>query len=634
MIRRKLFVHSMLYGIEVVWRSIFILVGMGVFFLAVGRYYVLTPRSLNWLFSELQRFGYPIYVKNATIVWRWKGSLCVQVRDLKWRQPKLKLFVESACFEFKLLSSRPLRGIRAENVHIDYVQKKTTSLDVLSTFCTATSLFQKISEIDICEVKNGVSILKNGVLQSRINSFSWTPEEKHKKIFGQIKGAMGDIHWFYIPEKRYMYAKFSNGVGFLLKALEYSENMVEHPLCVEMSFNSHGNDVKITWDKKELLINGKKYYLNNGIISAKLSAQKARFKGSVGVEQLNVFLKGEYYNNWTLKWRTSGSIKTQALEFWWNKNWVRNTKNWIDQHFKGGVIENLKGRVSGVYDMVTNLYGSLFLKNAHLEIVSGMPSIKSLSSRGEFNLNEFNFYIEKAFFSQQSIESGQIRIYDLSKDSKLTLALRLKGGVADVLNILDCKRLNVTKSLPINQAKGKAYTHLRMKFPLLLNLKFQDIILDYESGLEDTYFNVTALEVSLPFQKGLIHIKGTQHDLCVSGNGKMNRHPAMWTWKGVFKDPLNHKLTMDVSVDPCLWVPKWIHPCFQKELLPIHIEYFSGKGKLVASLQGEHIQLIVPWLKWVKRPKTPLTVVCEFLEKKKNLRLMFKEEFYQKESFF
>ncbi|GAJ46569.1 hypothetical protein HE1_00904 [Holospora elegans E1] len=618
MIRHKCGVRSIFFCIEILWRFIFVLIFLSGVFAVGARYYVSTPRSLNWALVVLKRAGYPVCAKESTIEWKWKESPRITFSNLQWKDNQIAISAVQACFELRLLSARPLYGIWLKNVHIDYSQQKKANTNLLSLYSSAAFLLQKIFFVEKCFVTQGVSIFKDGIFQTRMESFFWTPERLHKKISGEIEAPLGKIHWSYIPIKRYLHAKLVNGTGYFLNQLEYP-GKVEHPMFIELFFNELETSIKVFWDKKKFFVEGKKRFLQKGELSGRLNAQHCSLKGTVGMENIIVFLKGEYNNDWTLKWKSLGSLKVEALSFWWNQNWGSNAKHWVDLHFKSGTVENLKGRISGTQDTVHNLNGSFFLKKGYLDVVPGIPAVSDLYSRGEFNIHEFNFYVEKAFFSKQQIKSGQVRIQDLSKDSKLILALRLEGSVPDVLKILDCKRLNITKSLPIQNAKGKAYTHLRMRFPLLLDLRLQDIILDYESGLEETQFKAKALGVFLPYKEGLISIKGTQHDISIDGKGKMNNNPVLWTWKGIFKNSQQHKFTMDVWVDPCLWIPKWIHPCFEKKLLPIHLEYFPGKGKMISRIEGKDVDIRIPWILWKKSPQSPLTVVCEFLEKKKEL---------------
>ncbi|PPE03176.1 DUF3971 domain-containing protein [Holospora curviuscula] len=618
MIRYKFRISSIYYGIQRMWRALFILVCIGTILVAGTRYYISKPRSLSVVLTVLQKMGYPIYAKESSIEWKWHGRPCVMFRDVQWRNRYTILCISQAKFELRFLLTHPVRALWVQNIRIAYVTPKKLPLNLLTLWSTITALLQRVSQVEQCSITGGITVFKDRALQTRIESFSWTPEQIHKKISGYMEGELGKVEWSYIPCKRYIHGRFTNGVGKLMKRLGYPVTFC-HPASVECFFNASTTTIKISWDKKDFLVGKKNYHLQNGTITGVWNSDCGRLKGKVGMDDLTIFIKGRYHNAWTASWKSTGNIPIKSLEFWWNKSWGINAKNWVDDHFRLGILDQFKGRISGTLDVLQDLHGSFFIKKSYLTIVPGMPDIENLYSRAEFNLNEFNFYVEKALFSKQSVESGHIHIHDLSENSNLTLGLRLEGGVQDILKILNCKKLNVTSSLPIQHAQGRAHTQLRMRFPLLLDLHLQDIILEYESGFENTQFDVKALGVILPYEQGTIQIKGTQHDVSIQGEGQMNRHPVLWTWNSIFKTPVHQKLTMDLWIDPCLWIPSWIHSCIKKELFPVQVEYFPGRGKLIAHMDAKKVELNIPWLQWTKKSEDGLTLKCEFLEKKKQL---------------
>ena len=618
MIRYKSLFFSLYQGIQGVWRVTFVLIFMSTFLIAGTRYYISKPRSLAFVFGVLRKLGYPLYAQESAIEWKWNRRPCIAVRNFCWNDTHLVVNIAHAQCELKYLLTHPVGALWANKIHIEYSQPKSMPLNLLMLWSSLGNIFQRLLQVEQCSILGGISIVKDGVLQTRIKSFSWTPKNKHQKIFGYLDGPLGKGSWMYIPSKHYVQGRFSNGMGMLMQTLGYPGDIL-HPISVEFFVHSSQPNIKVTWDKKDFLVKKKKYHMDKGMLIGDWNAHHGTLKGKLGIEGMTLFFKGKYHNTWTLSWKSTGIISIKALALWWNKHWGTNAKNWVDTHFKSGHLDQLQGRISGAYDTVHNLNGSFCIKNALLNVLPGIPEIQNVYSKAAFNLNEFNFYLEKALFSKQRIGSGHVRIQDLSQNSILNFGARLEGSVQDVLTILSCKKLKVAQYLPIQNPQGTAHTHLRMRFPLVLNLLLQDIILEYESGFEKTQFQLDALGVSLPYKKGNIQIKGTQHDISIQGKGEMNHHPVVWTWNGIFKDSLNQKLTMNLWIDPCLWIPKWIHSCLKKELFPINLVYFPGRGHLSAFMDGKKVALNIPWLNWYKNSYDALTLRCNFFEKSKEL---------------
>lgn len=612
------------HRVRIIWVYLFIFFS-GTFLTAVvGRYAVLEPRNVDIVFKVLRRLGVPICAQGATFQWKWGSTPHFTVDMLRWDQDGKVLSMKKAIVHLRFNMRHPLQRFFCQELEYTYAtEQRPPSLDYLATCHTLFAAFKTCAFMEACQVQR-IRVHKDQELYVSLKDISWDTQMR-QKLIGRIETPKGEVVWSYCPKEQFFSARLTQGVQRVLNDLGYSCS-TSVPIVFEARFTPKDTHVTIGWDDALCTLEKAKHRLHKAQIHFDCSTKDIKLFGVLGMDGLSLNLEGEYHRTWQLAWKSQGALSIQDLKVWWNKAWAPDAQVWVNTHFdsKYGNVRTLCGKILGTEETIESLHGSFDIVSVVLQPVPGMPEIQKLCAQATFDLKHFHFAIQEGLFSQQKICSGSVHIAELSGDTQLVLGTRLEGSVEDVLRILGCKRLDVSKDIPILRPKGKAYTSLRMRFPLISDLRLNDVVLDYESGLEKTSFDLTLFKTVLAYETGKIYIKGSQHEIAIEGTGQLDHYPATWSWKGTFGRNPQHKLIANVWINPSPWLPNWCKTWVSNQFLPLKLDYVPGKKILNAVLDLSKASLHIPWVKWKKSSSVPLSVQCTFLESTQEAKLFIK----------
>lgn len=162
-----------------------------------------------------------------------------------------------------------------------------------------------------------------------------------------------------------------------------------------------------------------------------------------------------------------------------------NPRAWVTENLSHGMVRQahvtLTGRSpSGRFDdlEVGNVSGDLRGEGVTVDYLRPMPPVRNASAVAKFDASDFRISVQGGEVYGLSVKDGTIILSGLDQaDQFADIDLTVAGPVPDALKLIDNKPLRYASALGITPAAagGDATTRLKLKFPLLANLKLDDL---------------------------------------------------------------------------------------------------------------------------------------------------------------
>ena len=621
MIYLKYLRKSLEHRIRTIWIWIFTWLSFSLIIAVAARCYVLEARNVDIVFSILRRFGLPIRAQGTVFQWKWQQAPQFGVDRLYWENSGKTFSLTKAHLQLRFSVRNPLQRFSCQELQYAYTTDQTQiNVDYLAMLESFFAMFKTAAFMEECRVQR-LCVRKDNREVVLLQDIAWDTHAT-QKLVGRMNSDQGVLSWSYCPKSQFFSARLEQGVQRALNALGYVCTSAS-PIMFGVHFKPQVTHMTIESDQHVCRIGKTQHTLHKTSFQIACKDGVMSGRGVVGMDGLTINLEGSHHKTWQLSWKSQGALAMRDLKIWWNTRWAPDAQSWVEAHFdsKYGHVDRMYGKISGTGTKIDVLHGSFQLVNTLLRPISGIPEIEKLCAHANFDLKKFHFSIQNGLLSKQKLCSGSVHISDLSDNPRLILGVRLEGSVTDVLRILGCKRLNVEKDIPVLRPKGQAYTFLRMRFPLISDLRLSQIILDYESGLDHTAFDLSLLSKVMAYKNGKIYIKGSQHDIAIEGTGKLDQYPATWSWIGTFGKRAKHKLNANVWINPALWMPSWCKQWVSSKFVPLKLNYTPEKQRLDAILDLTTSVIHVPWINWKKSASLPLLLRCTFLDTTKEAQL-------------
>lgn len=177
------------------------------------------------------------------------------------------------------------------------------------------------------------------------------------------------------------------------------------------------------------------------------------------------------------------SIKINLVKKLWPLEKKDAVFNWVNENAEGNLSDleiNLlfeeKTNTVDSYNLNFNFFDSI------IKYSENMPNIYKLNGNANFDGNNFIFIINSGESEALKLNNGKVLLYDFNKDiEKAKINLSLDGLTQDITKYLKNTSLNPDSYMRLEKFTGKPNLNLELKFPLLLDLKFEEI--DYKGYL-------------------------------------------------------------------------------------------------------------------------------------------------------
>lgn len=304
----------------------------------------------------------------------------------------------------------------------------------------------------------------------------------------------------------------------------------------------------------------------------------------------------------------AGALNIKDLHVLWPESVGTSAREWILANFRGGAIPLLKGQIALCVPVqgditVQDLKGKLGIRSVTLSFMEGMPVIQDLEAVSDVCLKGFDIRILKGTFHKQNLTGGTLHIGPLVGLPKLSLALCLSGPFHSLVHIMS--RFSSLKDIPLKDLQGQSVTKVTSGFPLLADLKKDQISIAIDSRVKGASFTMEVAGRNISVNKGTLDIKGSEEKLTVKGNSEIEGIPTQWSWsdKGylAFKShlsPHHIKSLFQVNIDP-----------YVRSSFDVIGQYEAKKTRVRVDL-GQTV-CALPWIFWEKPAGEPMSIYLD-----------------------
>lgn len=235
-------------------------------------------------------------------------------------------------------------------------------------------------------------------------------------------------------------------------------------------------------------------------------------------------------------------LAVEKLPLYWPEAAAANPRAWITENVKGGTIDkadvDLTLGFSGV-DIenaeVGGVNGQVTISGAELTYWAPLPHLKDVSAEASFTEEKFEIDVTHGAMGEVKLKPSHVTITGLNaEDQIMDLTAVIDGPAADIMATLDRPPLGYAKKINIRPqtVSGNALGTLKMRFPLLKALTFDDIELNAQTDI--SYGKIENLAGLMNVDKAQTRISIDKDKLIVEGTGELNGVPAKIKWDETF----------------------------------------------------------------------------------------------------
>ncbi len=360
---------------------------------------------------------------------------------------------------------------------------------------------------------------KNNILKARID----TSSEKHLLIEGEIN-KLSNLTLLEFGTNIPALEGADIEMDMQFKSLLKSFRLVEY-FEFEL-FNYHGslksnnffqNDIKI----KQLKLQG---YCNNNcqelfVDNFHIVADQLDVIGNLEFVPLN--------GHPTLKMNFDiQEIPVKMVEYYWPKNMISRTKDWIFEHIRAGRVTAGHAELLLNFDEIAQkrinesaINISLEIEDATLQYLEEVDEMDSVNASLKIANDNVTFHIRQAFIKNVVVDDALGEITNLaSLDSEIKVQASLIGSAEEMLK-LALQHSNRQAVMPY-QISGDAIADIKISLPLRdENIMIGDIKMSAEAHIND--FGVQNILDKLDFTNGSLDVKLANHLFMAQGTAQL-----------------------------------------------------------------------------------------------------------------
>ncbi|KAF0223730.1 MAG: hypothetical protein FD176_1756 [Rhodospirillaceae bacterium] len=184
-----------------------------------------------------------------------------------------------------------------------------------------------------------------------------------------------------------------------------------------------------------------------------------------------------------------------------------NPRAWVVSNLSKGMVREARATLaarsaSGRFDdlVVDSLSGELQGDGVQVDYLHPMPVVKNAAARATFDTSAFRLDVRGGEVYGLSLKAGHIVLSGLdAADQFADIDLTIAGPARDALILIDNKPLRYATALGIDPSTvaGEGVTRLRLKFPLLKNLRLDDLEVKVHSSVKKVFLPKVVMGLDL-----------------------------------------------------------------------------------------------------------------------------------------
>jgi len=243
---------------------------------------------------------------------------------------------------------------------------------------------------------------------------------------------------------------------------------------------------------------------------------------------------------------TMAELPLAAMKTFWPAEIKPNTRNWINDNLRNGGIYNarfdlrLAGPTVNEVD-ATDVRLNAELRGVTVRYMRTMPEVFNTDGLLSIAGNEVVIDISHGDVPDAisgrglDVDGGKVRLYGLgSGTERADIQLKIAGGFSDVMRLIDHEPLGYARRMAVdaNSVSGEADVDLSLNFPLVKDLKFDQLEIAVKAATRDIMIPNVAF--NLPLEGGRLALSLDRAGMDVTGNAKLGSIQTTVAWRENF----------------------------------------------------------------------------------------------------
>jgi hypothetical protein len=318
---------------------------------------------------------------------------------------------------------------------------------------------------------------------------------------------------------------------------------------------------------------------------------------------------------------TATGIKTVDLKRYWPPSLASGGREWSVESLSDGGITNAKLEVTldegpdGID--VSSLTGTMNIEGVTVDYLQPMPKARDVSGVATFDTKSMTFKNVSGNVEGVSVTDGTVVLADFDKPiESASFDLPVRASIPAALTLINHQPLGYASLMGIDPEKtgGNSTGRIRMKFPLLSTLTFDQIDLSGDFKLENV--SIAKIAFDKDITDGTLNVALDTKGMDVDGRLKFGGLEASVKWRENFdsKNPINRRvaLVMDNAKTSVLRdLQLGMAPIIQDITEgPLNIDlqmvsFNDGKSDIQIVSTADNAMVRAPYLGWTKSVGQP-----------------------------
>ncbi|OSQ30360.1 AsmA-like C-terminal domain-containing protein [Thalassospira sp. MCCC 1A03138] len=239
---------------------------------------------------------------------------------------------------------------------------------------------------------------------------------------------------------------------------------------------------------------------------------------------------------------TATDVRTNDLPQLWPETIGDNARTWVVENLTEGIVHQAELRTKLHQDetgniVVDHLDGEMNMTGVTVHYLGDMPSVLGAGGRAEFDQSSFSIFVNEGEADGIVVDEATLVFSQLDTDSEMAdFEIVAHGGARNALEMIDEEPLGFATKLGINpaQVEGEQATRVKLHFPLLKDLTFDDVEVAAASRIEKAAITDAFRELDL--SDGTFELQVNTKGLELSGEAAIGNGRTDIKWVESFAD--------------------------------------------------------------------------------------------------
>ena len=301
-----------------------------------------------------------------------------------------------------------------------------------------------------------------------------------------------------------------------------------------------------------------------------------------------------------------------------------NARDWVVSNLSKGMVREARATISarspaGTFNdvIVEHVDGELRGEGVTVNYLRPMPPVKNAAAIANFDASNFRINVKGGELYGLKLQEGLIVLSGLDQEDQFAdIDVTVGGPAADALKLIDNKPLRYAQALGIDPATvgGDAVTKLKLKFPLLKDLRLDDLAVKVHSSVKGVFLPKVVMGQDLT--RGDLELDVDAKGLDATGNIVLGSIPGQLKWRENFSTKnvpfrsryqvtaprIEEQQRKELGLDSVPFVSPFISGPVAANV--VATLYGGGRGDIEAKVDLSPAYMSLPGMGWRKEERT------------------------------